>query len=64
MGCRGWPGLETQESQAWETRLVSNPERSHLHQTLRWERTLPPPVSFHFLEGWGDKGAAQQLKLI
>lgn len=51
MGCRGWPVLEIRESPAWETRLVSNLERSHLHPTLRWERTLLPPVSFHLLEG-------------
>lgn len=51
MGCRGWPVLETQESQAWETRLVSNQERSHLHQRLHWERNLLPLVSFHFLQG-------------
>lgn len=51
MGCRGWPVLENQESQAWETRPESNPGRNHWHLMLHWERNLLPPVSFHFLEG-------------
>lgn len=62
MGCRGWPVLENQESQAWVTRLVNNLERSHLHLMLRWERILLPLVSFHFLDG-EEKGTTQQLKL-
>lgn len=51
MGCRGWPVLENQESQEWETRLENNLERSHLHLMLRWERNLLPLVSFHCLDG-------------
>lgn len=50
MGCRGWPALENQAIQVWETRLVNNLERSHWHLMLHWERNLPPLVSFHFLD--------------
>lgn len=55
MGCRGWPVLENQENQVWETRLVNNLERSHWHLMLRWERNLLPLVSFHFLDAGGKK---------
>lgn len=55
MGCRGWPVLEIQESQVWETTPVNNLERSHLHLMLRWERNLLPLVSFHFLDGGKKK---------
>lgn len=50
MGCRGWQVLEIQETREWETRLVSSPERNHLHLMLHWERNLPLQGSCRFLE--------------
>lgn len=42
---------EIQETPEWGTRLVSNPERTHLHLMQHWERTLLLQGSFHYLQG-------------
>lgn len=55
MGCRGLQGLEIQETQEWETRLVSILERNRLHLTLHWERNLRLQGSCRFLEEKKDK---------
>lgn len=39
-GCMDLQGLGILGNQEWVTRQGSNQERSHLHQTLHWERSL------------------------
>lgn len=51
MGCTDLQVLEIQETPEWGTRLVSNPERNHLHLMQHWGRTLLLRGSFHFLQG-------------